>query len=133
MITADITGKKNPEAWFRDVLKTDRVSGTILSKVPENLNNLYNVLGEKINVTLSKKANIKDIQKDLNNGLFISAQVKINSANYHQLVIDKIENGQVFIRDPWPLGIGSSYSISVEDFNKNFTGLVLKLEKVNHD
>lgn len=41
------------------------------------------MLGEKINVTLSKKATIKDIQNDLNNGLFISAQAKINSANYH--------------------------------------------------
>lgn len=101
--------------------------------MPENLNNLYNVLGEKISVTLSKKATIEDIQKDLNNSLFISTQVKINSANYHQLVIDKIENGQVFIRDPWPPGMGSSYSISVEDFNKNFTGLVLRFEKVNHD
>ena len=41
-------------------------------------------------------------------------------AKEHAVLLEKIENGNVFLRDPLPLNQGSSYSISIEDFNKIF-------------
>ncbi len=38
----------------------------------------------------------------------------------HAVVVDKIENGRVFVRDPLPLYQGSSYSVALEDFKTVF-------------
>ncbi|CAD7802300.1 hypothetical protein CHRY9390_00908 [Chryseobacterium aquaeductus] len=40
----------------------------------------------------------------------------------HAMVVDKIENGRVFLRDPLPMYQGSSYSVALEDFKKVFRG-----------
>lgn len=34
------------------------------------------------------------------------------------MVVDKIENGRVFLRDPLPIFQGSSYNVTLEDFKK---------------
>ncbi len=39
---------------------------------------------------------------------------------HHAIVVDKIENGKVFVRDPLPINAGSSYSIELEDFERLF-------------
>jgi len=46
----------------------------------------------------------------------------IVAGNGHALVVDRISGGQVFIRDPWPQGVGSSYSVSVSDFSSWWSG-----------
>ncbi|OYQ49653.1 hypothetical protein CHU92_00305, partial [Flavobacterium cyanobacteriorum] len=38
----------------------------------------------------------------------------------HAVVVDKIENGRVFLRDPLPIYKGSSYSVSLKDFKRVF-------------
>lgn len=41
-------------------------------------------------------------------------------AKEHAVLLEKTENNNVFLRDPLPLNQGSSYSISVDDFDKIF-------------
>lgn len=38
----------------------------------------------------------------------------------HALLVDKIEGGRIFIRDPLPEVFGTSYSVSVIDFARIF-------------
>lgn len=40
----------------------------------------------------------------------------------HAVVIDSVGGERVFIRDPWPPGVGSSYFFPVSDFIDSITG-----------
>jgi hypothetical protein len=50
------------------------------------------------------------------------AVVSISTEEFgsHAVLIDKIENSKVIIRDPLPKDVGSSYSVSLEDFDRIF-------------
>jgi hypothetical protein len=47
--------------------------------------------------------------------------VKVGT-DVHALVVDKIVAGSVFIRDPWPLTYGTSYSVTTSKFLSHWTG-----------
>jgi hypothetical protein len=57
-----------------------------------------------------------------NKGDKVIVSVRANNLGPHALVIDKIEDGLVFIRDPWPPGFGTSYSVNLDDFGTAFNG-----------
>ena len=40
----------------------------------------------------------------------------------YAIVIDSIYGGRAFIRDPWPLGVGSSYSVPMSELKSLLTG-----------
>lgn len=40
----------------------------------------------------------------------------IVSGDGHSLVVDRVLAGEVYIRDPLPVGVGEAYRISVADF-----------------
>lgn len=48
--------------------------------------------------------------------------VRTQSGGVHAVVVDSVNNGRVFIRDPWPPGTGSSYSVPVSNFGDSITG-----------
>ncbi len=48
---------------------------------------------------------------------------------YHAIVVDKIEEGRVYVRDPLPLNNGSSYSVPIEDFEILFNKKAVFLKK----
>ena len=35
------------------------------------------------------------------------------SGGVHAIVVDSVKNGVAYIRDPWPRGVGSAYSVPV--------------------
>lgn len=43
-------------------------------------------------------------------------------AKAHALVVDSVQDGKVNIRDPWPSGSGSAYSLPVDDFQQSWNG-----------
>jgi filamentous hemagglutinin len=48
--------------------------------------------------------------------------VRTETGGYHAIVVDAVKNGQVYIRDPWPAGTGSSYSVPVGALQSVMTG-----------
>ncbi|WP_128330259.1 hypothetical protein [Apibacter sp. HY039] len=47
----------------------------------------------------------------------------------HAIVVDKIKNGRVYVRDPLPQFQGSSYSIFLEDFEEVFYKKFVTIQK----
>jgi hypothetical protein len=62
---------------------------------------------------------INDLEKLMeNSGRKAIVCVATDDFGAHAIVIDKIENGRVFVRDPLPLYQGYSYSVSLKDFKR---------------
>ena len=62
------------------------------------------------------------------NEILICTRFKRAPARAHAVVIDKIENGRVFVRDPSPLYQGSYYSVTIEDFKSVFNKKFITLK-----
>ncbi|MGB3591537.1 MAG: cysteine peptidase family C39 domain-containing protein [Nonlabens sp.] len=120
-------GKAFTENTLSMALGTTEGLGASIFRIPTALQNL--------NVTAIKAVSrqVKDVEDYL--GIFKSeltnakgAVVSVKRKGFsgaHAIVVDKIENGRVFIRDPYPPIYGSAYSISLKDFdlifNKRYT------------
>lgn len=80
--------------------------------------------------TTSGKVSYEQLKIGLENGN--SAVVSVNNGQgAHSVIIDRIENGQVTVRDPLPINRGSSYTIPEKTFQdawgrfENQTGKVV--------
>ncbi|WP_128150387.1 cysteine peptidase family C39 domain-containing protein [Apibacter raozihei] len=117
----DDLGIPRSEKYLADALHTDRIGANILD-IPEALKNAYidNVKtiarghkGDKISVNALEK-----VMKTGNKKAVVSVWHEDFGA--HAIVVDKIKNGRVYVRDPLPQFQGSSYSISLKDFEEVF-------------
>ncbi|MGM5630267.1 cysteine peptidase family C39 domain-containing protein [Apibacter raozihei] len=126
----DDLGIPRSEKYLADALHTDRNGANILD-IPEALKNAYidNVKtiarghkGDKISVNALEK-----VMKTGNKKAVVSVWHEDFGA--HAIVVDKIKNGRVYVRDPLPLFQGSSYSISFEDFKKVFYEKFVTIQK----
>lgn len=119
MVLSDL-GKIEFEDTLVKALKTDR-NGARIFDIPEALKKLKIDDLQIINRAskLDKNITFETLQKALNNR---KAIVGLNSEDLvsHAVVVDKIENGRVFVRDPLPLNQGSYYSVSIENFKEVF-------------
>ena len=132
MLINDSTGVEVPEPILRNFINSDLKKGTVLSKVPKGIDELKETKYFDINhirASYHDGITVKDLENSLKNGVGISVQVGGKHNGYYALVIDKIKDSKVYIRDPWPRGSGASYSISVEDFSGHFTGKTLMFDK----
>lgn len=69
------------------------------------------------------KASVQTLEAALAKGQPIIASVKTDiTGGAHAVVVDAIRDGKVSIRDPYPPGVGSSYAVSIADFQAAFTG-----------
>lgn len=100
-------------------------SGVDMLNIPKAIENL----GLDINTT-SGKVSYEQLKIGLENGN--SAVVSVNNGQgAHSVIIDRIENGQVTVRDPLPINRGSSYTIPEKTFQdawgrfENQTGKVV--------
>lgn len=64
---------------------------------------------------------INDLQQATQTGPAI-VSVKPEGKGAHALVVDSVQDGKVNIRDPWPSGSGSAYSLPVDDFQQSWNG-----------
>lgn len=105
-----------PEAYVREAIGTTS-EGTALSNIPNGLKELG--FGGQAKYTSS--LNIEVIQSSIESGASIIASVRAG-ASAHAVVIESIQSGRIFIKDPWPVGVGSSYSVPVESLKSVLTG-----------
>ena len=98
-----------PEAYWRSAAQTT-ADGTRLADAATALNDAG------FPATYRTGMSMGDLESATANGPAIAA------GNEHALVVDRISGGQVFIRDPWPQGAGSSYTVSIADFTSWWSG-----------
>jgi filamentous hemagglutinin len=112
-----------PEAYIRDALGTTE-NGTRFSNIPEGLKSL----GFSGTARYAENADVKMIVDASQKGAKAVVSVWEGGANSHAVVVDGISDGRAFIRDPHPVGSGSSYSISIEELAKSLTGRVVFIQ-----
>ncbi len=119
MVLSDL-GKIEFEDSLALALKTDK-NGAHITDIPKAVESL-GIQDVVMEVHRSHKGvTVSTLEKALKNGER-SAVVSVYNKDFggHAIVVDRIYDGQVFIRDPMPLNQGSSYRVSVDDFRKSF-------------
>lgn len=111
-----------PESYIRQAIQTD-TGGTWLSKIPDGLQQL----GFSGTATYAKEATVASIESATNGGASVIANVTTESGGIHAIVVDSIKGGVAYVRDPWPLGVGSAYSVPVDALGKALTGHVVTI------
>jgi ABC-type bacteriocin/lantibiotic exporter with double-glycine peptidase domain len=106
-----------PEAYIRSAIGTSS-DGTSLSNVPQGLRDL----GFDGSVNYVTDAGAQSVSSATQNGSTVIVNVKSPLGDIHAVVVDSVVDGRVYIRDPWPPGTGSAYSVSAESFNNSMTG-----------
>ncbi|MEO8389919.1 DUF637 domain-containing protein [Polaromonas sp.] len=106
-----------PEAYVRSAILTDG-SGTSLANIPSGLKNL----GFTGTADYSAATTIESISTATKNGASVIVNVRTEAGGIHAIVVDSVKGGWANIRDPWPLGTGSSYSVLVDSLGAVLTG-----------
>jgi hypothetical protein len=110
-------GDEVPEAWVRQAAKIDDTGG----KFSDAASALQQFGAGSYRAV--DKATVQTLETALAKGDPVIASVKTDiTGGAHAVVVDAIRDGKVYIRDPYPPGVGSSYAVSIEDFKAAFTG-----------
>ncbi|GGB85104.1 hypothetical protein GCM10007424_26440 [Flavobacterium suaedae] len=113
-------------------LKTTEKGANILD-IPKALENLYVEEGFQFIArggTMDKNITLGTLENALKGNNKVSiVGIRAPDIGAHAVVVDKIENGRVFLRDPLPLNEGSYYSISWADFEEVFNDKFVVLKK----
>lgn len=113
------------EEYLATALKTDKNGASILD-IPESL---YNSRLDEIVVIAEKDIRLPELVSKLQDGDKAVVSISTEEFGSHAVLIDKIENGKVIIRDPLPKDVGSSYSISIENFKQVFNRRAVIIKK----
>ena len=100
------------EALIRELARTTKETGTFPDGILDALKKVFKdkeiEAGMFYNPKISDIEMAKSISKE---GSWISI-IRPSGHNSHAIIVDKIENGKVFIRDPWPIeGIGKGNGV----------------------
>lgn len=131
MVLSDV-GVAEFEESLAIALKTDRY-GAAISDIPNAIKSLEIDGLSLINraAKTDKNINFNTLEKLIKSGNKKAVvSVRTIDLGAHAVVVDKIENGRVFVRDPLPLNAGSYYSIDVKDFETVFNNKFVTI-KVN--
>jgi hypothetical protein len=107
------------------VLKTDSKGASILD-IPEAL---YQKRLDEIVTVVEKKIDLSDLMKALKEGDKAIVSVGTKKLGAHPMVLEKIENGKVFLRDPLPINKGACYIVSLEEFKGIFNQKAVIIKK----
>jgi transcriptional regulator len=107
------------------VLKTDSKGASILD-IPEAL---YQKRLDEVVTIAEKKIDLSDLIKTLKEGDKAIVSVGTKKLGAHAMVLEKIENGKVFLRDPLPINKGASYIVSLEEFGSIFKRKAVIIKK----
>ena len=113
-----------PEMWVRGVLGTDN-GGSYLSAVPQGLKELGFAGSASY---IPKAATVSSIESLTRNGARVIVNVRTEAGSIHALVVTKVENGQAFILDPWPIGVGSAYTVPSSALQSVMTGAAVSIK-----
>jgi len=106
-----------PEAYIRDAIGTTE-NGTKFADIPNGLKQL----GFEGTTMYTENATVQSLKSASQNGSKSVVSVWQGGSESHAIVVDGISNGMAYIRDPWPIGIGSSYALPVESLQSAMTG-----------
>lgn len=67
-------------------------------------------------------ATLAALEEGLSGGRSAVIGLEVPGLGRHAVVLDRISEGRAFIRDPLPVNVGSSFSVSVQDFQFIFRG-----------
>jgi filamentous hemagglutinin len=109
-----------PEAYIRQAILMES-DGAFLSNVPNGLKDL----GFTGTATYSGSITVQTIKTATENGASVIVNVRTELGGLHAIVVDSVENGLAGIRDPWPLGVGSTYSVPVSSLDGILNGGVI--------
>jgi ABC-type bacteriocin/lantibiotic exporter with double-glycine peptidase domain len=87
------------------------IDGVGIQHVPSALEK-FGVEGAKFNAG----SQIVDLEQALANGNKVIAGTNIPGMGPHAMVVDAIQDGKVFLRNPSPVGIGDSLGLKIKDF-----------------
>jgi filamentous hemagglutinin len=65
--------------------------------------------------------NVDIITDSIQSGASVVASVRAG-AGAHAIVVESVQSGRAFIKDPWPVGVGSSYSVPIDILKSVLTG-----------
>lgn len=123
-------GKELSEGYIAGALKTVTRGpnrGANILDIPEALHSLR--LDDIKTIAQGSSIQLPDLISNFKSGDKAIVSVWTEELGAHAVLVDKIENGKVFIRDPYPLNIGSSYSVTIDDFTKVFNDKFVVLKK----
>lgn len=104
------------EEFLATALKTDKNGASILD-IPDAL--YYNYLDD-VKAIAEKDIKLSKLLEKLEDGDKAIVSVFKKDFGFHAVVLEKVENGNVFLRDPLPKNKGASYNMIIDDFKKIF-------------
>ncbi|WP_439480044.1 cysteine peptidase family C39 domain-containing protein [Chryseobacterium aquaticum] len=107
-------------------LKTDADGASILD-IPDAL--YFKRLEEEVTAIAESKIFLPKLLEKLEDGDKAIVSIATKQFPGHAVVLEKVENGRVFLRDPLPMHKGSSYSMKLEDFEKIFNRRAVIIKK----
>jgi len=121
----DDRGIIKSEEYLASALKTDKNGASILD-IPKALYNSY--LDEVVTIAESKITLPKLLEK-LEDGDKAIISIGTEEFKGHAVVLEKVENKTVFLRDPLPMNQGASYSIKLDDLKQIFNKKAVIIKK----
>ncbi len=113
--------KQYERAFLEMEVLLEREMATIITKSGETIGAITD--GAKKSVDLSK------LLEKLADGDKAIVSVWTKKLKGHAMVLEKVENGKVFLRDPMPKDVGKSYSMKIEDFKSIFNKKAVIIKK----
>ena len=106
-------------------LKTNTDGASILD-IPEAL--YFKRLEDQIKAIAERKITLESLIEKLDEGDKAIVSVYKKDFGFHAVVLEKVVNGKVFLRDPLPINKGASYSMEIKEFKKIFykKGVIIK-------
>ncbi|WP_139785466.1 cysteine peptidase family C39 domain-containing protein [Chryseobacterium phocaeense] len=121
----DDKGIIKSEKYLASALNTT-TDGARIKDIPDALYNSY--LDDVVAIAENKIVLPKLLEK-LEDGDKAIVSLWTDEFRGHAVVLEKVEAGKVFLRDPLPMNHGTSYSISLEDFKKIFKQKAVIIKK----
>ena len=121
----DDKGIVKSEEYLAKALNTDKNGASILD-IPDALYNSY--LDEVITIA-QKDIKFSKLLENLEDGDKAIISIGTREFGSHAVVLEKVENGKVFLRDPLPMNQGTSYAMKIEDFKEIFKRKAVIIKK----
>jgi predicted double-glycine peptidase len=107
-------------------LKTDANGASILD-IPEAL--YFKRLEDQVTAIAEGDIKFTKLLEKLEDGDKAIVSLRTDEFKGHAVVLEKVEDGKVFLRDPLPMNQGASYSMNIEDFEKIFNDKAVIIKK----
>ncbi|MEH7887398.1 cysteine peptidase family C39 domain-containing protein [Elizabethkingia meningoseptica] len=124
-MTLDDKAILKSEEYLAKALNTTE-DGARIKDIPEAL---YNSYIDDVVTVFEDDIKFSKLLEKLEDGDKAIVSLRTDEFKGHAVVLEKVENGQVFLRDPLPMNQGASYSMKIEDFEKIFNDRAVIIKK----